>query len=68
MTKREKREADIRGYPGDVRFDALDAVLRGYNFVRRNEGLSHYIYRHPSLTRHVNIPVHDGKVKRTYVL
>ncbi len=32
------------------------------------EGSSHFIYRHPVLTRHLNIPVHDGKVKRTYVL
>ena len=68
VTKREKREADMRRNPAEMRFDDLDAVLRGYNFVRRNEASSHSTYRHPSLSKYVNIPVHEGKVKRTYVL
>lgn len=40
MTKREKREVDVRRNPADVRFDDLDAVLRGVQFRQAQRRLA----------------------------
>ncbi len=67
MTRMERRERAIRRNPNDVRFDDLDLLLRAYGFTRRNRGKSHHVYRHPSITEHVNVPVHGSTVKPIYV-
>ncbi len=67
MAKSDKREQAIRHNPSNVRFDDLDRVLLDYAFTRRNSGTSHFIYIHPLIVGHVNIPRHGAIVKPIYV-
>jgi hypothetical protein len=67
VTKSDKREQAIRHNPSNVRFDDLDRVLRDYAFTRRNSGTSHFVYSHPLIVDHVNVPRHGATVKPIYV-
>ena len=67
MTKSDKREQTIRRNPNNVRFDDLDIVLLDHGFSRRNRGTSHFVYIHPLVTDHVNVPHHGTIVKPIYV-
>ncbi len=67
VTKSDKREQAIRRNPNNARFDDLDTVLLDYGFSRRNRGTSHFVYIHPLVTDHVNIPYHGAIVKPIYV-
>jgi hypothetical protein len=67
VTKSDKREQAIRHNPGNVRFDDLDRVLLDYAFTRRNSGTLHFVYTHPLVIDHVNVPRHEAIVKPIYV-
>ncbi len=62
MPKRDKREQAIRCNPKQVRYDDLDTLLQGEEFVPSTTSGSHINYRHPRYPTVVTIAAHGAFV------
>jgi predicted RNA binding protein YcfA (HicA-like mRNA interferase family) len=62
---RAKKAADrVLSAEGDVSFRDFDAVARRFGFVLDRVSGSHHIYRHPAVSRPLNIQPVGKDVKR----
>jgi len=53
--------------PNHIDFETLDSVLKGIGCTVRNNGSSHYFYKHPDLSTAITIPK-ARPVKHCYVI
>jgi hypothetical protein len=47
MSKKEKALAKLRSNPKNVRFEALEKVLLGLGFIKRQGSTSHAVFTYP---------------------
>jgi hypothetical protein len=68
MRRADKRREEIERNPRHVRFEDLDALLRSYEFRRRqrSRGSSHYVYRRGRW--HLTVPARRPHLRLYVVL
>lgn len=53
--------------PSEPRFANLRRCLEHHGWTLENVNGSHHIFKKEGERRHINVPVHNGKVKSGYV-
>ena len=53
--------------PSEVRFADVRRVLERHDWKLKNVSGSHFIFEKEGERRHINVPVHNGKVSPGYI-
>lgn len=67
MSTLHKKIGNMISQPNDIDFKTLDFVLKEIGCTVRNNGSSHYYYKHPEKSISVTIPK-ASPIKRCYVI